>query len=87
MNEEPIKLNAMLTTYDNPYSPVTEYEKWNKWDQDMGYYTNDYLARITPVDDDLDDDTQQLLIDASIMSIIDNDDLAIYGLVPITSES
>lgn len=35
-----------LTTSDNPYSPVDQYEQWVQWDHEHGYYLDRYLARI-----------------------------------------
>lgn len=38
---------VMLTTFDNPYSPFDEYEKWEEFDMlERNYNTNEYLARI-----------------------------------------
>ena len=37
---------CMITTIDNPYSPITDYDHWLQWDMDKGYNTVEYLARI-----------------------------------------
>ena len=37
--------NAYLTTKDNPYSFFNEYEEWNAFDEDKGYYTKALVAR------------------------------------------
>ena len=37
----------MLTTEDNPYDPVKQFDQWYAWDTQMGYNTCSYLARIT----------------------------------------
>ena len=37
---------SMLTTTDNPYSPVTQFDDWYAFDERMGYHTCSYLARI-----------------------------------------
>lgn len=36
-----------LTTVDNPYDPFTEYQSWSAFDEQMGYFTNGLLARLT----------------------------------------
>lgn len=36
----------MLTTIDNPFSPFTQYDDWYRYDEDAGYNTCGYLARI-----------------------------------------
>lgn len=36
-----------LTTKDNPFNPITEFELWHKYDMDKGYSTCCYVARIS----------------------------------------
>lgn len=37
----------MLTTTDNPFDPVTQYEEWMFYDERiLGYCTNAYLGRV-----------------------------------------
>ncbi len=43
MNMNP---EVAVTTTDNPYSPLTEFEKWDNYDRMQGYNTSDYLARV-----------------------------------------
>lgn len=35
-----------VTTKDNPFNPITEFDLWYKYDMDKGYSTCCYLARI-----------------------------------------
>ena len=35
-----------LSTIDNPWNPVTNFEEWNIWDGKLGYSTCSYLARM-----------------------------------------
>lgn len=36
-----------LTTIDNPWNPVTNFDEWDDYDRNvLGYCTNAYLARI-----------------------------------------
>ena len=39
-------VDAMLTTYDNPYNPYTDYDAWWEWDKDNGYNTPELLAMV-----------------------------------------
>jgi len=35
----------MMTTFDNPFDPINDWDNWLSWDRDHGYYTNEILAR------------------------------------------
>ena len=35
-----------LTTDDNPFSPVDDYEQWSKFDRDHGYNTDSLVALV-----------------------------------------
>lgn len=37
---------SMITTIDNPFSPISQFDKWYQYDMDQGYDTCGYLARI-----------------------------------------
>lgn len=60
----------MLTTADNPFSPVTEYDDWLSFDEDAGYFTNGLLARVTRSSDELSETDQDLAIEQAIDEII-----------------
>jgi hypothetical protein len=68
----------MLTTIDNPFDPFTEYEEWEAYDEDAGYYTPAYLARVAITSDELSEADQDLSLEDAILEIIDNDPLGIY---------
>ena len=44
-----------LTTVDNPYDPFTQPEAWYRFDEDKGYHSCSYLARIARTSDQLSD--------------------------------
>lgn len=35
-----------LSTSDNPYNPITQYDDWERYDSLQRYFTNDYLDRV-----------------------------------------
>lgn len=40
-------MSYYLTTVDNPWNPVTNFDEWDDYDRNvLGYCTNSYLARI-----------------------------------------
>jgi hypothetical protein len=35
-----------LSTSDNPYNPLTEFDEWDAYDRQQGYNTSAYLDRV-----------------------------------------
>ena len=48
-----------LSTSDNPFNPITEYETWLQFDLSHGYNSNQYVANITEDYDDLMNEKQK----------------------------
>lgn len=42
-----------LSTSDNPFNPIKEYERWLQFDLDHGYNSNQFVANIIDDYDDL----------------------------------
>lgn len=57
---------CMLTTTDNPYDPFTQYEAWYRFDEDNGYHSCAFLARIARTSDQLSDKENQEEIERAI---------------------
>lgn len=56
-----------LTTSDNPHDPITEYDKWRKFDAvEHDYKTEDYLDRVTHTTTELGEDLYLDDIEAQI---------------------
>lgn len=77
----------MLSTIDNPYSPVTDYDSWYAWDRRAGYYTPEFLARCLRSSYDLSDADQDVAIEEAIDEICRENVLGIYIKVPVTYEA
>lgn len=75
---------AMLTTIDNPYDPFTQFDEWDAYDQEMGYYSCAYLARIAKSSDDLSESSQAKIVEDAIDEICKNDVIGIYRKVTRT---
>lgn len=59
----------MLTTTDNPYSPVTQYDEWLTWDM-ARYNSNALLARVVYSSPELSETDQDLAIQEGIDEIV-----------------
>lgn len=73
-----------ITTIDNPFDPFTEFDKWYRFDCDKGYYSCNYLARLTNTSDSLSDVEYDREVERAIDSIISYDPLKIYRKVKKT---
>lgn len=71
----------MLTTIDNPYNPFTEYDEWWAFDQSAGYYTIQYLARITRTSSELSETDQDLALEEAIDEIVRENITGVYKKV------
>lgn len=49
----------MLTTYDNPFNPFTQWDSWYNEDRRLGYDTSGFLGRLAATADGLPDATNQ----------------------------
>lgn len=73
----------MLTTVDNPYDPVTEFDSWNAYDQQLGYHTLALLGRIVKTSDDLSEADQEEAIELAVQEIYDENVSGMHRLIPI----
>lgn len=73
--------DCYLTTIDNPFNPKEDYDAWNEWDQDNGYFTERYINSIADFDVEegsLESDSKR---QKAILEILKNDPLGIYLLI------
>lgn len=59
-----------LSTSDNPYNPITQYDEWENYDALHGYHTAEYLARIVMVSPELSVEEQNFAIESAIDEIV-----------------
>ncbi len=71
----------MITTIDNPFNPFTQYDEWLAFDEQMGYYTNNYLARIANTSFELSESEENEEIDNAIDEIVRLDPFLMYRKV------
>ena len=70
---------VMLTTVDNPYSPVTQFDDWYNFDVEHGYNTCGLLARLAQTSEMHTEEENDAIIDDAIERILNNVDfMGIY---------
>ena len=74
-------VQSMLTTTDNPYDPFTQFEMWNRWDEEMGYYTTNYLARVSTASGEMSEEEQREAHEDALQEVVDYNVLGIYKIV------
>ena len=62
--------DVMLTTIDNPYDPVTQFDRWYVFDCQSGYDTCAILARISRNSDELSEADQEIAIEEAINEML-----------------
>lgn len=70
-----------LTTKDNPYSPLDEFDLWFNYDIAKGYDSCGYLARVARTSEALSDEEYTDAVEMAIDDIIKCDFLGIYRKV------
>jgi hypothetical protein len=60
----------MLTTVDNPYNPFTQFDEWYQFDESSGYFTTQYLARLTLTSPELSESDESIAIENAIDEIV-----------------
>ena len=63
-------IESMLTTYDNPYDPFTDYDNWYAYDSRLNYYTPALLARVVVYSSEMSEVDQSLAIERAIDEIV-----------------
>ena len=76
----------MLTTFDNPYDPFEDFTSWLLFDNEKGYNTCNYLARIAKTSDELSDQENNKEIERAIDEIIYYDPFNMYKKVKKNSQ-
>jgi len=59
-------MGVYVTTYDNPWDPVTQWDDWMRRDMDLGYNSVAYLDRITDTNDDMTEEEYQREMEQAI---------------------
>ena len=64
-----------ITTTDNPYNPLTDFDRWDNYDRQHGYGTSEYLARVVKTTNEFGEGTYQADVERAI------DEMVILNLI------
>lgn len=73
MAKEKIMTVAALSTIDNPFNPIDDYEQWLSYDISHGYNTSNWLANVAKTSDLLPIDDNNLEVERAIDEIVSID--------------
>ena len=59
-----------LSTTDNPFNPIDNFDSWYEYDEEKGYHSCSYLARIAQTVSSLSDDYNDDIIEQAIDEIV-----------------
>lgn len=59
-----------ITTSDNPFNPLTDYDRWEAFDKQKGYGTSEYLARVVRTTNEYGEGTYAEDIERAIDEIV-----------------
>lgn len=76
---------VMLTTVDNPFDPFKQTDAWRSFDEDHGYFTANYLARIAKTNIEMSDEDYNNEIARACEEILRYNPLKIYKIVENSS--
>lgn len=61
---------SMLTTIDNPFNPFTNYDEWFQFDEEKGYHTSQFLAKIAKTSSNMSDADYEREVERAIDEIV-----------------
>lgn len=73
----------MITTYDNPYNPMEDYDKWLDFDMLHGYNSQSRVARLLKLKPGMSDTEEQIAFNKAIDRLIEIDPLCIYTKIVV----
>lgn len=76
-----------LTTVDNPYHPVTQFDQWLAEDIRLGYNTLSLLGRIIVTSDALSIADQELAYDLAVNEIVEENVSGVHRKIEIPDDS
>lgn len=76
-----IMANVWVTTLDNPFDPFDDFDNWYRFDEDHGYHTCAYVARLAETSHGLSDQEYEDRVNEAVNEIVEYNVLGIYKKV------
>lgn len=73
--------NVMVTTTDNPFDPINQFDEWNAFDEHKQYFTCSFLARLVRDSDQLTDEENEEELERAI------DEMVKYDLIALETDN
>ena len=73
-----MKRRVSITTIDNPFNPLDDFDNWFLFDIEKGYYTSNKLGRLTKLTDEMTEKEELEESERAIDRLIEIDPLDIY---------
>lgn len=73
--------DIMVSTIDNPYNPFTHFDEWKAWDEQSGYFTCSFLARLVQSSDHLSEADQALAETSAVEEMVRENVSGVYIMV------
>ena len=70
-----------ITTKDNPFDPFDQFDEWLMFDKEKGYNSNERVARLVRLSDDMTEEEVDQEFERAIDRLIELDFLDIYRKV------
>ena len=79
-------IKVAITTKDNPFDPIDQFDEWYAFDEQQGYHTSSYLGRMAKTSPSLSDSVNLRIINEAIDDMIEFDLYGNYKKVTKTVE-
>lgn len=70
-----------VTTIDNPFDPFNNFDEWYRFDEDKGYCTCEYIARVAETSSEMTENEYAEAINEAVNDIVRLNVLGIYKKV------
>ena len=74
-------MKVAVTTIDNPYDPIDDFDRWYAFDRSKDYRTCERLAILCQSFDDMSDLDEQQAVEAGVNRLVELNPIGLYRKV------